>query len=1372
VLQDAYDIDFSHYKAGSIMRRIDRWLTGNGQPLSPQKLAERLVSNPGETERLFSDMLIGVTCFFRDGTAFEALRQQGIEPMIDALGERDQLRIWCCACSTGEEAYTLAILALEAFDRRGVPPRVRVLATDLHAASVQKASAGLYIEEALAAMPDHVRHKYFVLQASGLYKVAEHLRRSVVFSAHNVLRDAPFQRIDLVTCRNLLIYLKPPAQAQVLAGFHVALHSGGLLFLGMSEMPSEQAEAFASVDDSAHLYRKRPGLQLPISSRPMFGLPPALRPSSSVTLDNRASYRLQEVLAQRYVPAGFLVNQSDELVYVFGNAGRYLQAAPGRFGSTMFTLLGGALRTAVTMGLRKAAQRMDSTSVSDVVVDEDHPTETLRVEVDPIVDRTLPLTYFMVRLVSQAAVQEQSSHHTLAAPDGDAAQHLMDIEHELQRTREALQRSVEDQGAANEELQAGNEELMAANEELQSSNEELHALNEELYSVNSEHELKIKELRDTSADLNNLIRATELPIVFLDLEARLRLFTPPATEIFPLRPQDIGRELRDFLPRETDASLFEDISRCLIDGRTLDTELVLGDGRFLRRRVAPYRTDLGVTSGLVLTYVDVSQQVRSREQALELSSQSQIQLIIESVPHLMWTCSADGACDFLSPQWESYTGLAAKSQLGYAWLEQIHAEDRDELMAVWNQAVANGRPLRTRFRIRRHDGEYRWFDTRGIPQFDRQGHIVKWYGSNSDVHDVVLLQQSLEERDRFIQMVADNINGMVGYWDRQQRNRFANRHYVEWFGLRAEEFRGTHIREVLGDKVYELNRPYIEAALKGQPQEFERTITRPDGSQGHLLAQYWPHVVDGEVFGFVATVTDVTRVQEARLLADQVFNVSPVAKLIVSDKGRIVRWNPAAQRLLGYPEEALNGLSVDQLVDPALRDRHRMLRTGYMAAPQFRPMGKGLVFKMQRGDGHQVEVEIKLSGVRLEGHQAAVVCIREVAMSAHALKQVRLAEQARNTFLAQMSHEIRTPLNAILGMSQLLELESPTPRQLDRLRRIEEASTHLLAIVNDILDHSAMEAGSLQLDHVPFEVSTLLDRSIAMVADRARIKQLALKVRMADGIPQRLRGDTRRIEQILVNLLTNAVKFTPEGSVTIAVSSSPASGNRAVLRIEVTDTGIGIAAADLDQLFTPFRQLQQGHARRFGGSGLGLSISRQLARAMGGDCGVQSIQGQGSTFWFSIQVERLAEQVTTPTAAPAAATPAELTALCLGKQVLIVEDNEVNLLVISEMLRGVAGLQCACAEDGLKALDLAAEQVFDLVLMDIQMPGIDGLETTRRMRTLPGYTDVPIYALTANVLSDDINACLAAGMNGHIGKPLVIEQLQSVLEELWGPRKG
>jgi PAS domain S-box-containing protein len=494
---------------------------------------------------------------------------------------------------------------------------------------------------------------------------------------------------------------------------------------------------------------------------------------------------------------------------------------------------------------------------------------------------------------------------------------------------------------------------------------------------------------------------------------------------------------------------------------------------------------------------------------------------------------------------------------------------------------------------------------------------------------------------------------------------------------------------------------------------------------------------------------------------------------VVSEAGRIVRWNPAAEALLSLPGEQLDGLTVEQLVPAELRQRHQALRRTYSEQPARRPMGATAALQLLRGDGTTMDVDIEIAPSVLDGRPAFILNLRNHEAVLSKAPRLDLAAQARGTFLAQMSHEIRTPLNAILGMAQLLELESPTPKQLDRLHRIEEASDHLLGIVNDILDLSKMEAGTVVLHPEPFSIGAVVERSMAMVADRARVKHLELQARLAPDLPAQVLGDARRIEQILVNFLTNAIKFTPEGHVTVVASGMPASEGRLVLRVEVVDTGIGIAPEHQNDLFTPFRQVDQGSARRFGGTGLGLAISRQLARAMHGDCGVRSSPGRGSAFWFTVQLE-LADRMVAP-AAPARAgvdDADQVLRLCRGKRVLLVEDDPVNRIVAQELIQSIAGLETVTADDGLAAIERAAGQDFDLILMDVQLPGIDGLETTRRLRATARHRFTPIVALTANVLPEDVNRCIEAGMNGHVGKPLVALELRRVLKDLFEPRAG
>jgi PAS domain S-box-containing protein len=372
------------------------------------------------------------------------------------------------------------------------------------------------------------------------------------------------------------------------------------------------------------------------------------------------------------------------------------------------------------------------------------------------------------------------------------------------------------------------------------------------------------------------------------------------------------------------------------------------------------------------------------------------------------------------------------------------------------------------------------------------------------------------------------------------------------------------------------------------------------------------------------------------------------------------------------------------------------------------------------------------------------------------------ANHAKSAFLASMSHEIRTPLNAIIGLNYLMRRDGVTPAQAARLDRIEGASQHLLGIVNDVLDLSKIEAGRVQLESVNFHLSAILDNVHSIIAESAREKGLTVDVD-GDAVPLWLRGDPTRLRQALLNLAGNAVKFTEQGRIVLRARLLHDAGDALLVRFAVEDTGIGIAAENLARLFRDFEQAEASTTRRFGGTGLGLSITQRLSQLMGGECGVESQPGQGSTFWFTARLNRGHGPMPLPPDADAnEVAEGRLRERHRGARLLLAEDNEVNREVALAMLHGL-GLHIDIAATGLEALQLARTQVYDLVLMDMQMPEMGGLEATRAIRALPGWQRRPILAFTANAFDEDRRACEAAGMDDFISKPMDVNSLYAIL---------
>ncbi|MDM4767935.1 response regulator [Pelomonas sp. SE-A7] len=382
------------------------------------------------------------------------------------------------------------------------------------------------------------------------------------------------------------------------------------------------------------------------------------------------------------------------------------------------------------------------------------------------------------------------------------------------------------------------------------------------------------------------------------------------------------------------------------------------------------------------------------------------------------------------------------------------------------------------------------------------------------------------------------------------------------------------------------------------------------------------------------------------------------------------------------------------------------------------------------------------------------------------------ASRAKSAFLAHMSHEIRTPMNAILGLTHLLRRDAQDELAARRLRDIDGSAQHLLQIINDVLDMSRIESGRLDLEGVDFDSAALVSRSVAQVADAAASKGLELQVDLGD-LPLRLHGDPTRLMQMLLNLLSNAVKFTEQGAVWVAARVLERTGQNLLLRFEVRDSGIGISAEAMGRLFTPFEQADAGNARRYGGTGLGLAITRHLARKMGGDAGAQSAVGAGSLFWFTVQLqlgEMPAAKALLAQEAPLLA-PSEAEQLLrerhAGRRVLLAEDDPVNQMVVWSLLQA-AGLEVDMVGDGAQALRRARVQRYDAILMDMEMPEMNGLDACRAIRRDTVHALTPIVALTGNAFSSDREACLAAGMDDFLPKPVAPELLYASLLNLLG----
>ncbi|PTB22875.1 chemotaxis protein [Trinickia symbiotica] len=615
--------DFRHYKRATVLRRIERRLQVNGFT-DLQQYRDYLHVHPEETAALLQDMLISVTNFFRDKEAYEALRKEVLPIVFRNRTAEEPVRVWAAGCATGEEAYSIAMLLQEASAQTSEHVPFQVFATDIDERAINIARDGLY-PESIAADVDATRMKQFFSKEGAHFRIKKELRERVLFALHNVLSDPPFSRLDLVCCRNLLIYLDREAQIDILRTFHFALRPGGHLFLGTSEAADTVGGLFAVVDKKARIFRAnvavRTDTPLPIAASGAHGVRPTLSVLQPPGKRKFSFGDLHQRLVEQYAPPSVLVNRESEIVHLSDRAGRFLHYAGGEPSHNILAAVRPELRLELRTAIYQALQTQRSVEARRVRMDREGRSFFVNMIARPVHDDEANADFILV-LFDEVEDSMVGSNGGQADDQRDPI--IAQLERELQRTKEQLQATIEQSEtsteelkASNEELQAINEELRSATEELETSKEELQSINEELTTVNAELKAKVEETSKINDDLQNLITANDIGTIFVDRNMRIKRFTPRATDVFSIISSDVGRSLLDITHRLEYDRLADDAAEAFDSLRLIERELKSTDGRWYLARFLPYRTTEDRIDGAVLSFVDITSRRAAEEQLRE-----------------------------------------------------------------------------------------------------------------------------------------------------------------------------------------------------------------------------------------------------------------------------------------------------------------------------------------------------------------------------------------------------------------------------------------------------------------------------------------------------------------------------------------------------------------------------------------------------------------------------------------------------------------------------------------------------------------------------------------------------------------------------------
>ena len=788
--------DFSSYKRATVMRRVKRRMQVARVDSLPA-YAAFLQATPGEARELFSDLLISVTMFFRDPAAFRALEKLAIRPILEDRQDSQTdkgVRVWVAGCATGEEAYSLAILLLEGLGRHKLHVPIQIFATDLDEGALAIAREGRYPRTIEADVSEERLARFFVNEGTH-YRVRKEVRETVVFAVHSVLKEPPFMRLDLISCRNLLIYLERSLQQQLYSLFHYGLNEGRFLFLGSAETMESSTDLFSSVDREAHIYAARPRVAQILPILAQFSSPERVaahrQPPSIVPEHAQVVATLHLGALEQAAPPSVLVDAGHNILNLSPAAGRYLLHSAGPPSSLLAAVVRPELRLDLRLALVRALDQNLSTLTHPVVVAFDGERRRIGLHVAPVGIDGREAAQALVCFLDGDAVDPE-------APDASAAEARPEearrLHAELKAAHEALVASrtghdvtIQELRAANEELQSANEEYRSAAEELKTSREELQSINEELHTLNAELKSKLERLSVAHDDLQNLTMVMEVGTLFLDAELRIKMFTPPITDIFNVTQFDIGRAVTDFTNRLDHPPLVDEARQVLRTLEPIEREVPALSGSFYVMRMRPYRTTENRIEGVVVTFVDISARLRM-ERALSRSEQ-QFRALIRASSQVLYRMNAD---------WTEMRELFGGGFLSHTdaptqgWLEHyIPAEDRAGVRVVIDRAIETRSVFELEHRVLREDGSVGWTQSRAIPILDGNGGIADWFGSAEDVTLSHRAQDALRESEDRLRVLVEGVPQLVWRSDGGGHLTWSSPQWHRYTGLSELESRGS-----------------------------------------------------------------------------------------------------------------------------------------------------------------------------------------------------------------------------------------------------------------------------------------------------------------------------------------------------------------------------------------------------------------------------------------------------------------------------------------------------------------------------------------------------------------------------------------------------
>lgn len=1195
--------DFTYYKQTTIRRRVFRRMEINNIS-TPGAYLKYLKENQQEQDLLYQDLLIPVTEFFRDQTVFDNLDETVFSAIVANKTTHEPIRIWIAACSTGQEAYSIAICLKEFLGNKF--RKVQIFATDISEPAIEKARSGIYTKSEVETLSPQLLQEFFT-KTNGMYQVNKHIRDMCIFAVHNFLKDPPFRKVDFISCRNVLIYMEPYLQKKALTTFHYSLNPKGILLLGKTETTSTVAELFTPTVKSNKLFARKDmpsrftPANNPVGARDFNEI---IYKKEPVTTDFQKA--ADDIILRNHTPAGVIVNEALEIVHFRGATTNYLEQAPGKPNHHLLKMARQGLAFELRNMLHKVKKEKECLIKENIPFQINNYPHYISIEVTPLVNTVEP--YYLVlfketELPENRQLQPENKKSAGARTKIDRKDlHILHLEQELLQTREDMRIISQDQETTIEELQTANEELLSSSEELQSLNEELETSKEELQSINEELTVVNQEIIGLSEQITRakeyaeaIIATVREPLIVLDKSLRIMSANLSYYQFFLVNEA------------ETEGNLIYEVSNRQWDIpglRLLLEKLIPEKSSFRNFEITYYSSTIGKrvlllnaseirskneSEKLILLAIEDITQKRNEEE-LEKQSQKRFQFIADAMPQKVWTANVEGNLDYLNKSWLDYTGLSFEDLKNWGWKKIVHADDWEESKKQWLNSITTGNDYEVVHRLLNKTGQYKWHLTRGSAQKDDNKNILMWVGTNTEIEKQVKQKQVLEKEvyKRTHELEEANVSLL------QKNEEIAlsvyNKNFLKEFSDKFSSYTSnTEFFNLLVLYIAELT--HLDYVLIAKLEETDRDT-------------YDVVTIAISAFG---NLTDNIRYPLLEGPCEQVIRSTgysyPEKCQITFPKDKILGgFN--IDGFIGYPLYNLQGIAIGLIA---------VMHQSKLKEPE-------TVFSVLKIAAKRAEIEMERSNFE-----------EQLAYNNQSLAQKNIELEKMNNelqaFTYVASHDLQEPLRKIQTFASRLlekEIQNLSDKGKDYFTRIKSATERMQRLIIDLLAFSRLNTTEAKFEDT--DLTDIVKEVQEELKERIEEKNATIEItKLCTTHVIRF-----QFRQLVYNLLSNAMKFSkPEVLPHIIITARTEKGAKFLLEdpnlpidrytaaktychLRVTDNGIGFDMEFKDRIFEVFQRLN-GQSE-YDGTGIGLSIVKKIVQNHNGFIMATGKPEEGATF--------------------------------------------------------------------------------------------------------------------------------------------------------------